>query len=92
MATYIQETVHEGWSRDASAKKYTNKVCNDNVLHPLYIPTLAFWVAVHIWGTCRNGKSILTISMALDQYRNNINIATLHIHESEVYDDREKQA
>ena len=29
-------------SRDGSAKKYTNKVCRDNVSHPLYIPTLAF--------------------------------------------------
>ena len=32
----------EGWSRDGSAKKYTNKVCSDNVSHPLYISTLAF--------------------------------------------------
>ena len=22
--------------------KYTNKICRDNVSHPLYIPTLAF--------------------------------------------------
>ena len=54
----------EGWSRDGSAKKYTNKVCRDYVSHPLYIPTLAFWVAMHTriiyYGThaCRNGKSI----------------------------------
>ena len=32
----------EGSSRDGSAKKYTNKICRDNVSHPLYIPTLAF--------------------------------------------------
>ena len=55
----------ERWSRDGSAKKYTNKICRDNVSHPLYIPTLAFWVAMHthniIYGAhaCRNGKSIL---------------------------------
>ena len=32
----------EGWSRDGSAKKYINKICRDNVSHPLYIPMLAF--------------------------------------------------
>ena len=32
----------EGRSRDGSAKKYTNKICRDNVSHPLYIPALAF--------------------------------------------------
>ena len=32
----------EGWSRDGSAKKYTNKIYRDNVSHPLYIPTVAF--------------------------------------------------
>ena len=25
----------EGWSRDCSANKYTNKICRDNVSHPL---------------------------------------------------------
>ena len=28
-----------------SAEKYTNKICRDNISHPLYIPTLAFGVA-----------------------------------------------
>ena len=37
----------KGWSRDGSAKKYTNKVCRDDVSHPLYIPTLAF--LIHFW-------------------------------------------
>ena len=83
----------EGWSRDGSAKKYTNKICRDNVSHPLYIPMLAFWVAVHthnIYGThtCRNGKSILYTHGSISKYSD-----TLHT-ESEVYDIncREKQA
>ena len=53
----------EGWSRDGSAKKYTNKVCRDNVSHSLYIPTLAFGVAIHtyyIWGTCMQEWKINT--------------------------------
>ena len=33
----------KGWSRDGNAKKYTNKIYRDNLSHPLYIPTLAFF-------------------------------------------------
>ena len=36
----------EGWCRDGRTKKYTNKICRDNLSHPLYIPMLAFWVAM----------------------------------------------
>ena len=40
----------EGWSRDGSTKNYTNKICRDNVSHPLYIPTLAFVNdIIHFW-------------------------------------------
>ena len=40
-----QSVVSYVWIRDDSAKKYTNKICRDNVSHPLYIPMLAFGVA-----------------------------------------------
>ena len=71
----------EGWSRDGSAKKYTNKICRDNVSHPLYIPTLAFWVAMHthiiiIYGAHAGMEN---------QYHKPMDSDTLHT-ESEVYD------
>ena len=61
-------------------------------VHPLYIPTLAFWVALHthniiIYGA-HAGKSIPYTHGSISNYGN-----TLHT-ESEVYDInyREKQA
>ena len=64
----------EEWSRDGSAKKYIDKICRDNVSHPLYIPMLAFWVAMHthiIYGAHED-----QYWRPMDQYEN---IVTLNI-------------
>jgi hypothetical protein len=83
IAMYIHCTSIEGCSREGSAKKYTNKICRDNRIHGLYIPTLAFldYIMHLLMSTPIQGSRHCCLSMLVLS----IESLTLHVGDIHIY-------